>query len=308
VQRVHHKIILLSALGCLVLLFVGGPGPDAPRSLVDLWDLGHLFCFALWTWLYLEWRPRQNFWSQLLFAMGLAFAFGGLTEIAQSGVGRDASWADLQKDLLGCLLIILFLAPSRKQLQKWFLRTLQFLVVLMVFWNFHPLVLAATDEVIAWRQFPLLAGFETPLERERWGGNSQRQIAHDIVHSGKASLRVKLNTDRYSGVSLRHFPADWTDFKLLRLQVYNPDMEPLKVYFRIHDQLHRDSGNAYRDRFNTSFTLRSGWSLLEIPLEQVATAPRGRKMEMKRIAGMILFVGKLEQPKVIYIDDVELVR
>jgi len=307
-RDISRKLSLLLALLCLLLLFVGGPGPDAPRSYKDFWDLGHLFCFALWTWLYLEWRPRQGVWKQLGLVLALAFIVGGATELLQAKVGRDASWADLQKDLLGSQLTFLFLNPARQQLRNWLLRGMQVFVVLAVLWTALPLVRVVTDEVIAWQLFPLLSGFETPLERERWGGDSQRRVVIDIVHSGQASLRVELNTDRYSGVFLRYFPADWSGYRLLRLQVFNPEATPFTIYFRIHDQLHRQHENAYRDRFNTSFVLKPGWTLLTIPLEKVAAAPKGRRMNMQRIAGVGLFVAKLTRRRTIYIDDVELVR
>jgi len=305
---ISRKLGFLLALLCLLLLFVGGPGPDAPRSFKYFWDLGHLFCFVLWTRLFLEWRPKRRFWVQLLLILVLAFVIGGAIELAQSMVGRDASWADLQRDLLGGLLAILFLAPSRQQVNRWLLHGMQLLVLLTVLWNVLPFAKVFTDEMIAWQQFPLLSGFETPMERDRWKGNSQRWLDNNIVHSGKASLRVELNTDRYSGIFLQNFPSDWSAYRLLRLQVYNPAKNTLTLYFRIHDQLHRKFEEAYRDRFNTSFKLKQGWNLLEIPLEKVATAPKGRRMEMARIAGMGLFVAKLERPITIYIDDVELLR
>ena len=93
----------------------------------------------------------------------------------------------------------------------------------------------------------------------------------------------------------------------MRLHLYNPEPEPLELHFRIHDQLHRLHGNAYSDRFSTSFTLASGWTKIEIPLERVVAAPRSRPMQLTRIAGLGLFVGKLERPRSFNIDEVLLV-
>jgi hypothetical protein len=162
------------------------------------------------------------------------------------------------------------------------------------------------DDVISWRQFPLLSGFETPLEKTRWGGSARREVSHDIYFSGSSSLKVKLTKQRYSGIGLKDFPRDWSACRAVNLQVFKPDTDPLKVHFRIHDQEHREHKNTYSDRFNTSFDLMPGWNHLRVSLEQVMQAPKNRLMDMTNIAGMGLFVGKLDHPRTIYLDDVKL--
>jgi VanZ family protein len=299
---------MLLALLCLLLLFVGGPGPYASRSLKYGWDLGHVFCFALWTWLYLQGQRPSGLWFQLLKVLGLTLLIGGSIELLQAAVGREGSWYDLYKDLIGGMLALFFFAPGRRQWVPEILRTFQLLTLAVLLWSALPIMKVSIDEVIAWQQFPLLSGFETPWEADRWGGNSRKQKTTDRVHAGEAALKIELNTDRYSGTFLRHFPNDWSGYAQLRLQVFNPDPEPLTVYFRIHDQLHRLSHNAYSDRFHTTLTLNPGWTQLDIPLATVAAAPKERHMEMTRIAGMGLFVDKLERPRTIYIDSVELTK
>lgn len=300
-------ISLLLALLCLLLLFVGaGPGPESARSLKELWDLGHLFCFALWTWLLLTWKRRVSFWRQLVLAMLASFVVGGAIELAQSQIGREASWGDLQLDLIGSLAAVAFLSPARLQLKRSFRLGLMGAVGGLLVWALLPFGRLVTDELIAWQQFPLLSGFETPLEIDRWRGNSHRSLTRDPVFSGDGALRVDFNTDRYSGIFLRYFPADWTGYRWLSLWLYNPEPNDLRLYFRIHDQLHRLHDNAYRDRFNTSYDFPPGWTQLKVPLAQVAAAPRERSMRMDRIAAMGLFVSRLEQSKTIFLDQVEL--
>ena len=81
-----------AALLCVVLLFVGQLGSDYPRSYYYFWDLGHLFCFALWTYFYITWRPSERFGLQCLQVVLLTVLIGGATELIQAGLGRTASW------------------------------------------------------------------------------------------------------------------------------------------------------------------------------------------------------------------------
>lgn len=68
------------------------PGPD----IVFLDKLWHALAFFGWAMLVrMAWRSPG--WVVL----GLAVLFGGVIELAQPLVGRDAEWADLAADLLG---------------------------------------------------------------------------------------------------------------------------------------------------------------------------------------------------------------
>lgn len=304
----YGKYIFLVGLAllCVVLLFVGGPGPYSSRTFTYAWGLGHLFCFALWTYLYLAWRTPQPLLRQIGEVLLLALLLGAGSELLQANFGREASWQDLGNDLLGSLLSLSFAPSIKKQLPALRLFSFRFLVLAVVGWAIVPFAKVAIDDLVVRQQFPLLSGFETPLELSRWGGTSKRRLDRQHVYSGSAALRVDLTTSRYSGASLKYFPADWSSYRLLRFQIYNPEEQPLQLYFRIHDQKHKSSGNRYSDRYNTSFVAAAGWTEIEIPLSKVMQAPRDRKMDLAKVAGMIVFVDKLEQSRTIYLDDVAL--
>ncbi len=308
-HRFSRQIVLpVLALVCLPLLFVGGPGPYSMRTFSYAWGLGHLVCFALWGWLYLRWRIGQPLWRQAFEVLLLALLLGAGTELLQAMIGRQATWQDLGNDVLGALLALVFSPQLKHRLQRWPLWGMRLPTLLLVGWIVLPFLQVMTDDLVAHQQFPLLSGFETPLEPSRWGGNSSRRLDHDISASGSAALRVDLNTDRYSGLALKHFPADWSRYRALSLQLYNPQPVPFELHFRIHDQAHRASDYRYSDRFNTSLLLQPGWTELEFSLGEMAKAPKGRQMDLSRIAGMVLFVGKLEEPKTFYLDDVQLIQ
>ncbi len=307
----QNYIIWFLALVAATLLFVGGPDNYTLRSFRYLWGDGHLFCFALWAYLYVNFRPRQSFLRQISEVLVLTFVLGGITELIQSQIGREAAWQDLGNDLIGGLLGVVFFAESRKTLTVWKLKLLQISVLLLLFWTLLPTAKVIIDDSIAFRQFPLLSGFETPLEISRWGGSAKRSRDHQVFFSGHSSLRVALTTQRYSGIGLKDFPRDWSSYGAVRLRVFNPGQAPLLLHFRIHDQYHSHHenihNNSYSDRFNTSFKLKPGWNTLQVSLAKVAHAPKGRLLDLTKIGGMGVFVGKLAKPHTIYVDDVMLI-
>ncbi len=296
------------ALVFAILLFVGGPGASSLRSFRYIWGVGHLFCFALWVYLYLHWRSQQPLVRQLLEVVILVFLVGGSVELIQGQIGREASWIDLGNDMIGGLAGMVFLSPARNQLSFWRLKFFQLIILGLLIWSLLPVGKVLLDDVIAYQQFPLLAGFETPLEASRWSGSARRHVVHDIHYSGTASLRVQLTTHRYSGISLKESPRNWSGYRAVSLYVFNPDAEILQLHFRIHDRDHYEHDNAYSDRFNTSFKLRQGWNHLQVDLDRVEHAPKTRLLDLSQVTGLGLFVGKLPRNRIIYVDQVELIR
>ena len=75
--------------------------------------------------------------------------------------------------------------------------------------------MAITDEWMAEKQFPVLSDFENPLEVHRWVGDAKFDIDKTISLHGTSSLKVRLNTSKYSGVFLKYFPSDWQGYRAL---------------------------------------------------------------------------------------------
>jgi len=303
--RRQYILVFLAMLGA-AFLFIGGPDADSLRSFRYAWGMGHLFCFALWSYLYANWRKSSSFKRSLFEVVILAILLGGLSELIQSQIGREAAWPDFGNDIVGAIGGLVLFSEARKAISPWQLKIFQVPVLLLALWSLWPVGQVVVDDVISWRQFPLLSDFETPLEKTRWGGSARREISHDIHFTGSSSLQVKLTKQRYSGFGLRDFPHDWRGYRKLSLRLFNPDTDSFTIHFRIHDQHHREHKNAYSDRFNTSFDIIPGWNHLLISLEHAAQAPRGRLLDMSKIAGVGLFVGKLDRPRTIYLDDVKL--
>jgi len=303
------NLLRLIVIFASVLLFAGGPDYYSPRSFKNIWDLGHILFFSVLSYLILlSWSKNERM-SLLLQAFSILFIalfLGTLIEIVQAGSRRSPDVLDATRNVIGCLLTLSFLMPSKKTFPKFLLRPLQAITILLLIAALFPAVKSISDEIVALRQFPVLSDFETPFEIGRWSGNAKLSIDNDIHFHGGSSLKVFLKTSNYSGAGLRYFPGNWSNYKYLHLNIFNPSNEPLKITCRIHDRRHTEGIQVYNDRFNRSQVLLKGWNQIAIPLDQVENAPKTRKLDLRKVQKMAVYVYRLPQPRVIYIDDVRL--
>ncbi len=277
-------------IGC-VFLFVQEPGPEQHRLVRQLWDLGHLALFGVIGFLVGEYLLSRS-WRDFLIALLSAAVVGWLIECMQLLIGRDYSLGDVAADTIGmgCGLLV----GGRSQL--WQRRRL-FVAVSALFLVASVLQMKSTfrsalDAFFAWRTFPVLADFERgplpSLQRDRFGaGEASLQLE-------SSALRVDLRAGTYPGFVLDDFPNDWRGWRYLVFDLENPDITPLPLLCRIHDAAHN---HEHVDRYNRHFTLMPGRQQLRIDLAEVATAPRGRAMDMAAIRSPLCFTPQLRQPR-----------
>lgn len=301
-----RPLLFILVAGVSLLFFIGGPGYDSPRSFQCFWNLGHIFYFSLLPVLFTR-HLSGSFPKQCLRVLGMILPAGILIELVQAGFQRTPDAGDLARNMIGGMVFLFFLFPARKTLSKIVLRFFQSATLVLIAVHVYPLAAALTDEYIAHRQFPVLSDFETPFEIKRWVGKAITVDKAIHLH-GKASLRMTLNTDRYSGISLKYFPGNWEGFRFFTFGVYNPSAESVTLTCRIHDAVHTHGVQRYRDRFNRSLLVKKGWNTFRIPLDEVRSAPSGRQMDMHRICGLGLFASRLPHPITLYIDGVRLIR
>ena len=311
-KRPLRPVILGAILAILTLLFfIGGPDYQSSRSFRAFWNLGHIFYYALLSMVIFAFtRKRQrSVRFQIALILAVTLMLGVVVELLQAtGVNRTPDTGDLFRNLIGGAVGIAFFLPDRKSLPKGALRLLQVFSVVLVISQIYPFAAALTDEYRARSHFPILSDFENSFELQRWTGSAGRVIDDRIVSAGEHAMRVLLGTAFYSGVSLEYFPGDWSGFSQFQCSIYNPDMNPLSITCRIHDLAHIQGVQHFEDRYNRSFELVQGWNTIRIDLEAVKKAPASRNMDMGQIRGVGIFATRLPQPRVIYIDDVRLVR
>jgi hypothetical protein len=213
---------------------------------------------------------------------------------------------DLFRDIIGAMLYLFFLLPSRKTISKRILLMMQSGTVVLVGLQIFPVIIAITDDYIARRQFPELSSFETPFEIQRWSGGTDFRIDKKIKKTGKASMRVFLNTNKYSGVVLQYFPKNWEGYNYFQFAIFNPLSEDISITCRIHDKKHTQQGQKYEDRFNRSFTIPKGWNTITVSLKDIKHAPKNRQMNMHEIRNIGFFSSSLPYQRIINIDDVKL--
>lgn len=300
-----YSIIL--AIGS-VLLFLGGPDYYSSRSFKYLWDIGHIVYFALLTCLLLRWRfvAQMSLAGQWIIILVITLLVGVSIEFLQYGTDRIPDTGDVLRDLTGSLLVLVFgSSKSASQHVSWQLSK-QLAVLVLLLFQLWPLTKTLIDEAIALQQFPLLSNFETPFEIDRWAGNAKLSVeSMPSISQGKL-LKLSLTTDQYSGVALNYFDGNWVSVRTLKISLYNPDVVPLQITCRIHDLQHIDGDEEYEDRFNRSFLLMQGWNHIAIDLDEVEESPADRSMDMRHIRGLGIFVVSLSEPRLLYLDNVQL--
>lgn len=310
----HPALIvpILLALLMGVLLFTGGPGAYAPRSIKHAWDLGHVAAFMLWTglpaWLSPRWRA-QPLTVQAATILGLTLVCGAGIEWLQGGVGRSSSYQDMARNFLGAALALRWLPPYRSRWPRRMRRAGGCALAAAGLAALMPLSLALLDEALARRQFPVLAAFDSPLETGRWTGSAKRSRVRLGPEGGGWVLRLELDQDPYAGAFLEHAPGNWKGYALLQLDFLNPDADPLDVTLRIHDQRHGTSPvQLAHDRFNRRFRLHPGWNRVRVSLAEVAAAPRDRSLDLGRVAALGFFATALLHPRMLYLAEIRLLR
>jgi hypothetical protein len=156
----NYSLLSLLLLLASPLFFFGGPDYYSPRLLNEFWNLGHLFFFGLFVVIldnYLCSKRCSMLYRIVVTVTALLFV-GLAIELIQLGmIHRSFSWEDLFRDLSGGIIVLLW----RQEGGEIFRFGLRIVSILILFVNFFPFGEMALDEYRAYRDFPLLADFET---------------------------------------------------------------------------------------------------------------------------------------------------
>lgn len=297
-RKILTGLLITGVVVLLPVLFYPWDNRYFPRSLLAFWDLGHVALFAgmVFSGLYFRQRLTQlPFVRRLVLAVAFALLAGGLIEVFQFYLGRDASLYDLSLDVLGAVLAISwypkhdFYRYPASAVFRWF-------CTIVVMACLIPTARYLYDEYSARKEFPVLADFSTSLQTTRFGNNPGLELSDN-------SLRVYFTTEQYSGFGLRYFPRNWSGYREVVLEVYNPGEDVIRLTCRIHDLSHNE---AYNDRYNRQFRLLPGEREIGIKLAEVMTAPKTRTMDMKHIGALGCFTTKLASPAVLIIQSIYL--
>ncbi len=242
-------------------------------------------------------------------AFSMTAAFAAAVEIIQPHFGRTQSMDDFINGSIGAALALTGIA-AWQHTGNWRWR------------GAHALALAGALTValwpayeqwrgLRWRQkhFPSLGDFENEEELRLWRaqGGSRGQptnisFTRARASEGEQSLRVVGGAGDWAGVNYAAGDKDWTPFRALTLDVFNP-RDPFRLFVRVDD----NSAAVQRgDRFERGFELARGWNRLRIPMVEIEHGPQARPLNMKAIRRVAIFTGDHEPPRFWFLDHVHL--
>jgi VanZ family protein len=290
--------LAVAAVGVVLLT----PLPHAHRLWSVPMDLGHAVLGIALTWFLARRLQARGLARTRAWALGWlgAFVTMAVFEALQAFTGRSPSVEDAVLNGLGGLAAMAYTLGSSggRRLRGAALALVPCVVVLA------PAALTTLDVWHQGRTFPLLSDLETQIEMMRWAGaHADIERVPDDRPGGGWCVAAHLQPGPWPGVVLRQPYADWRGLRALSFAVRLP--APAALQLLVADRTHDDT---YSDRFNASYDLPAGWSVIEVPLEDIAAAPRTRRMDMGAIGGLEWFLLDVQQPITIHVDDVRLVR
>jgi VanZ family protein len=298
-------LAVVGFIGASLLFLVPGPNLSSSRLTHRIWNLGHPGLFGILSgltfWVFKERLEAWNTWTLHACTVGLVFIVGGSTELIQTAFGREASWDDVGRNLVGAFLVSAFFSPT-KPLDRPIRIGLRVIAVAFLCVVFIPVSRTAIDLYYRNQQHPILADFSTRFELDRWlptFDSSARMSDRFGEETGRNCLEVNLGSELYAGVALTSPFGDFNGHENLRLRIYNSDELPLALVCRLNDLAH---DNAWYDRFTKEFHLQPGWNTVRFSLDEIKNAPRDRQMNLSEIRVLLLFRSEPSLRKTVYID------
>jgi len=114
---------------------------------------------------------------------------------------------------------------------------------------------------------------------------------------------MELQPGVYPGAALRWPVPDWSPYDELVFELCLDQGAPLDLVVKIVDATHN---GEYEDRFHRKLRLEPGTREFRISLAEVAASPRGRQLDLRRIASLQFFTSKLGSARRVYLDNVHL--
>lgn len=295
--------VALLAIGILLWAVVFAPAPGDTRWIRTLHNSAHapIFgCVALLTLLVIRAQSRLAALSpgkQYAMALAVALLLGLLTELLQLATGRDASVEDALHDLIGAVALLGIFAAVDEQVRRLprgrAIRGVAAVVGMAALTvAVAPIVKAAIKYQHRDQRFPVLADFTQRFDRyfilQRSAEVSPASMPRQWARAaGENAMRVRMLDGQYAGVNMIEPPPDWSGYSTLAIDLTNPTPLGLQFVVRVHDAAH---DNQVSDRFNARFELPPATrQVFRIPLREIAAAPRTRSLDLRRVAGVIVF-------------------
>ena len=301
----------------LAMTFIDLPGNT--KFLQELQNTGHTFAFgfaALFSLRLLRranWIKSKSAWHQYIVVFCLCLFAGITVELLQLLTHRDADINDVVRDIAGIIAFLGFyslidraiISPFRDN-KTILLTSVAFTSIVMLVLALFPLSRLTYVYYQRHQAFPMLVDFES-----RWFNDFVTTTHAELAvvaapdewdqESGRSVARITLHQAKYPGFDFEEPPPDWSGFSNLNFKIFLTSPDEMALVIRIHDREHNQQQN---DRFNHRIHIKHGENVVRIALESIRTAPAHRNMNMKEIAGVILFAVQPEKPLVFYLGNI----
>jgi hypothetical protein len=160
------------------------------------------------------------------------------------------------------------------------------------------------------KEFPqekVLFDFESDAELDElhWKCHTLFSLSEEFASHGSKCLRMELFPSSYPGVAPRIKDSDWSKFKALAFDVFNPEYKDIELTVRIDD---KKDYPEYEDRYNRAFRLRKGENQIKIAMDSLVTSGTRRKLDARTIHRLIVFLVYPPVKTELYLDYIRLLK
>jgi hypothetical protein len=273
---------------------------DESRLLQELEDSSHALLFGLAALFLLP--GRKAGWRVYIAVAIATIALGICSEFMQGIGGKDAEIGDVFRDAAGATIFLGIAAAYQRKCSAWMRRLITIVGLAVMVSIFSSPLLTASAIIDRWHKFPVITDFSSPLS-VRLCSASNAQFYRICVRMKFAAL-IKFSAKAPSSAFAVNGPfPDWSSYKSLVFRVDSELPNPITLNLRIHDAQHN---NDYSDRYNAELLIRPGRNDIKIPLQAIERSPAKRRMDMKAMRTIALFVVQPEESFELLIDEFRL--
>lgn len=293
---------LLGAL--LVPLFLWIPPSWRHEPLIG--SLGARYHIGLFFILTLLLYARGPLRGRLGRVVVVCLLLGGATELLQTRFGRSACWTDWLLDAQGIGFGVCWIWYRRTRR-----RTLPLIgaaaLLLLVFWPLRTLPVRVQEYRAAQARFPLLEDFDRPQTLIHW--SRRKNISRALVaveERGRVLQIANHDQERWPGITTRRLPWDWSGYDELHVdcRLVAPSPDSLRVTIWLEDR----AGRRDVDYATKSFMVGHNWRTLVVPLDELVTENRQRRVARREITAISILVTRRQPgPIRLQIDELRLI-
>jgi len=302
-QSIPAKLVRYGLLAALLSLLFFIQFDTTYSLLINaLIDATHVVVFFVAGWVFfplISGSTTRRVITLFLITVIASFAI----EVIQETVGRAFQWSDIARNLLGIAMSLALRTKSNACTKSTKVIANSFVVALIFVFLFAHITLGRliAAQIYLYTNSPVLADFNYPFETAVW----QPDNAKISLTNGKLQVAT-VSGKKYAGTVFQDFPADWSEYQQLHVNIENLQPQPLLLTIKITDSHHDQGIQHYDERFNQSLTLAPGANHYYFSLETIHAAPKNRVLDLTEVSKISFFLNKLSKGERFLIDDIYL--